>query len=233
MKRTLAVLAVLMICFQFVPFASAQSGEWTCPDCGKVNSGLFCGSCGRPKETPSPTPSPAPTPSPTPVPETWQCRYCEGTNPWEDAYCNYCGTKKSASEGKRFENPVAPLYRGMTKEEVKAACGGEPIYKFYYHGYQTYVEYDYSDGKLIKIELNVTLSDISFVNFFRLVMADFGYDGWSEIAYIDGNQGPYSMKSTEDMDMIVLGTVSNNVLIIFPTIQWDNVKAGRELVKQE
>ena len=127
MKKMLAVLAALVICFQFVPSAFAQGGEWTCTECGNVNTGLFCGACGRPKETPSPTPSPAPTPSPTPKPETWQCYFCMGNNPWDNVYCNYCGVKKTTLTGTHFENPVAPLYLGMTKKERSSRRRGRNL----------------------------------------------------------------------------------------------------------
>ena len=45
MKRMLVLLLSLAIFCTLVP--SAMAGSWTCPDCGKKNSGDYCGECGR------------------------------------------------------------------------------------------------------------------------------------------------------------------------------------------
>ena len=233
MKKILSAMTALVICFLLIPFSLAQSGEWTCQECGKVNTGLFCGACGHPKETPSPTPSPTPKPSPTPAPETWQCLYCEGINPWENSYCNYCGIKKSGPKGIRFENPVAPLYYGMTPADVKEACGGERISKFSYHGYTAYVDYLYDKDRLYRIHINISPSQITFSRFLNLVQSDFGFDGWDPVMYLDGYSSPYTGKSMDEVHMVLVGTDSEIILAIDLKLNWDNIKAGRELVKQE
>ncbi len=61
---------------------NATKDGWTC-QCGKANTGKFCGECGSPK------------PVPTPVAGTWKCecgRDCTGN------FCPDCGKPKPANE---------------------------------------------------------------------------------------------------------------------------------------
>jgi membrane protease subunit (stomatin/prohibitin family) len=60
-----------------VPAAPAANG-WTCPKCGTVNSGNFCGNCGEKK----------------PDSGKWICPKCGKEN--EGNFCGNCGEKKPA-----------------------------------------------------------------------------------------------------------------------------------------
>ena len=55
---------------------AAPVNGWTCPKCGQVNTGNFCGQCGTPK----------------PVTNKWICPQCGKEN--EGNFCGQCGTKK-------------------------------------------------------------------------------------------------------------------------------------------
>lgn len=55
---------------------AAPVNGWTCPKCGQVNTGNFCGQCGTPK----------------PVSNKWICPQCGKEN--EGNFCGQCGTKK-------------------------------------------------------------------------------------------------------------------------------------------
>ncbi len=64
---------------------AAPAGGWTCPACGKVNTGNFCPSCGAKK------------------PEAaagWTCPTCGKVN--EGNFCTNCGTKKPEASGSWF-----------------------------------------------------------------------------------------------------------------------------------
>ena len=58
----------------------APAGGWTCPKCGKVNTGKFCPECGTSK----------------PADESWTCPKCGKANTGK--FCSECGTAKSAGE---------------------------------------------------------------------------------------------------------------------------------------
>lgn len=55
----------------------AEEGGWTCPKCGKVNTGKFCSECGEPK----------------PAGE-WFCSNCGHKNPAGTKFCPECGHAK-------------------------------------------------------------------------------------------------------------------------------------------
>ena len=59
--------------------APAAAPGWTCPQCGNVNTGKFCGECG--------TPMPAPE-----VPAEWACPQCGTVNAGK--FCSECGTPR-------------------------------------------------------------------------------------------------------------------------------------------
>ena len=63
---------------QPMPGAAPVAGGWTCPQCGNVNTGKFCGECG--------------TPMPAPVSNDWTCPKCGTTNAGK--FCNECGTPR-------------------------------------------------------------------------------------------------------------------------------------------
>ena len=52
---------------------------WTCPQCGNVNTGKFCGECGTPKPVPEP-------------PAEWTCPQCGNVN--TSKFCGECGTPR-------------------------------------------------------------------------------------------------------------------------------------------
>ncbi len=55
---------------------AAPAGGWTCPQCGSVNNGNFCGQCGTAK----------------PAPATWICPQCGQENAGN--FCGQCGTAR-------------------------------------------------------------------------------------------------------------------------------------------
>lgn len=60
--------------------AAPQSGganSWTC-ECGSVNTGKFCPSCGKPK----------------PVQQYWFCPECGNKNGADTKFCPECGTRR-------------------------------------------------------------------------------------------------------------------------------------------
>ncbi len=57
----------------------AQPQGWTCPTCGTVNTGNFCGQCGTKKPAPQ-------------QPAGWTCPTCGTVNTGN--FCGQCGTKK-------------------------------------------------------------------------------------------------------------------------------------------
>ncbi len=61
---------------QAAPLNTAAVNGWTCPKCGTVNTGNFCGQCGTAK----------------PVSNKWICPQCGKEN--EGNFCGQCGTKK-------------------------------------------------------------------------------------------------------------------------------------------
>ena len=61
---------------QAAPLNTAAVNGWTCPKCGTVNTGKFCGQCGTAK----------------PVSNKWICPQCGKEN--EGNFCGQCGTKK-------------------------------------------------------------------------------------------------------------------------------------------
>jgi membrane protease subunit (stomatin/prohibitin family) len=58
--------------------AAAPAGGWTCPKCGTVNTGNFCGNCGEKK----------------PADGKWICPKCGAENAGN--FCSTCGEKKPA-----------------------------------------------------------------------------------------------------------------------------------------
>ena len=58
--------------------AAPAAGTWTCPKCGKVNDGNFCGQCGEKK----------------PDDGKWICPKCGKEN--DGNFCGQCGEKKPA-----------------------------------------------------------------------------------------------------------------------------------------
>ena len=96
MKKSIAVLLVMVLCFASVSFAeenwtcprcggangnedafcefcgAARPSEWVCPVCGRTNMNSFCGGCGTAKPDPTPVSvtvtMSAPEPASTPVP---------------------------------------------------------------------------------------------------------------------------------------------------------------------
>lgn len=55
----------------------AEEGGWTCPKCGKVNTGKFCSECGEPKPA-----------------GDWFCSNCGHKNPAGTKFCPECGHAK-------------------------------------------------------------------------------------------------------------------------------------------
>ena len=87
-KKALAVLlSVLLVLGSACSFA--EGGEWTCPDCGAVNTTNFCTKCGakKPDEIICPT---------------CGAKYPAGT---DTAFCGDCGTKlqQAASRSVKYE----------------------------------------------------------------------------------------------------------------------------------
>ena len=61
--------------------AKAEAGGWTCPKCGKVNTGKFCSECGASKPAEA---------------GVWTCPKCGKSNTGK--FCSECGTAKPAGE---------------------------------------------------------------------------------------------------------------------------------------
>ena len=62
--------------------AAAPAEGWTCPQCGSVNGGNFCGQCGTAKPVPPEPEQPA----------TWFCTNCGAEN--DANFCGQCGTPR-------------------------------------------------------------------------------------------------------------------------------------------
>ena len=85
MKRMLVLLLSLAIFCTLVPSAMADS--WTCPDCGKKNSGDYCGECGRYVH------ANVEREINLVRSEDWFCLNCGNIS--TDKFCSSCGSKRS------------------------------------------------------------------------------------------------------------------------------------------
>lgn len=56
-----------------------EAGSWTCPKCGKANTGKFCSECGEPKPAKA---------------DTWYCSNCGHKNAAGTRFCPECGHPK-------------------------------------------------------------------------------------------------------------------------------------------
>ncbi len=65
------------------PAQAAPADGWTCPKCGKTNTGKFCMECGTPKPAPA---------------AKWVCPKCGKEN--EGKFCMECGTPKPVAPAK-------------------------------------------------------------------------------------------------------------------------------------
>lgn len=214
----------------------SESGEWTCTECGNVNTGNFCVSCGTPRVSPTPIPTAEPTPAPTPEPEVWKCRYCKGVNSKTSAFCRYCGSAKPDSGKEHADNPVAELYKGMSREDVIRSCGGKEITSFKYDFLDLHVDFKYDEyEKLKSVTLNINSSYISFENFVFMIRRDYGADNWSSLR--DLGFARVTTKEYDDARWTImctdLGSMYMSTWIIEPLVSWDNVRMGRETVQRE
>ena len=74
MKRVFAIVLIIVLALSTL-YTSAD-GTWTCPNCGRNSSGMFCGGCGTPKPE-----------------ETWTCPNC-GREGNTDKFCPSCATPR-------------------------------------------------------------------------------------------------------------------------------------------
>ena len=112
LTHVLAVLLYLVLVFTTCSYAAAE--EWTCPECGAVNSTNFCNMCGT--EKPS-----------------WTCPKCgqEVTG----NFCNVCGTPRDAAEGSAAERD------GEERNAEDVGASGQNVYvEEGIHRYEYYVE---------------------------------------------------------------------------------------------
>lgn len=89
--RVLAVALVFMLAFG-TGCSLADSGEWTCPDCGKTgNTDNFCSHCGAKR------------------PESgWTCPDCGKTGN-TDQFCTYCGAKKPSQNKQKVDQQLEQI----------------------------------------------------------------------------------------------------------------------------
>ncbi len=80
MKRTVAAIILLVL---LVSACSAIAEDWTCPKCGRINTGNFCPDCGTEKPA-------------------WTCLNCGREN--FSAFCENCGAAKPGED--TYETPV-------------------------------------------------------------------------------------------------------------------------------
>ena len=234
MKKLISFLLLLSVLL-INSTGLAEDAEWTCTNCGNVNTGNFCVSCGQPRVSPTPVPTAEPTPEPTPEPGVWKCRYCKGENDKASAFCRYCGTAKPDPDKEHADNPVADLYKGMSREEVIKACGGKEITTLKYHHLNLHVQYKYDEYEKLKtINLNINSSYVSYSDFIFMIRQDYGADNWSPVR--DLGFAKITTKEYDDAKWTLqssnLGDMYMQTLIIEPLISWDNVKMGRESVRK-
>lgn len=98
MKKKLPVLLVVLILLCSIS-VSALAEEWTCPDCGAVNTGNFCSNCGLKK----------------PAAGAWTCKNCGTVNTGN--FCTNCGEKVPAS--------TAPSAGAISNIRFKALDNGD------------------------------------------------------------------------------------------------------------
>lgn len=67
------VLCLLVLVLAVTACTAVAEGEWTCPDCGKVNTTKYCTSCGA-------------------MHKVWNCPNCGTLN--SDAFCGECGAAR-------------------------------------------------------------------------------------------------------------------------------------------
>ena len=235
MKRLVSFLLLLSVLL-INGLGLSENVEWTCDNCGTVNTGNFCVSCGTPRVSPTPVPTAEPTPEPTPEPEVWKCRYCKGENNKGNAFCSYCGNAKPDPNKEHADNPIAELYKGMTKEEVIQSCGGKEITTFKYHYLDLIVNFNYDEYERFDyVTLSINSSYVSFDDFVFMIRDDFGADNWSPLK--DAGYFVLTRKEYDDAIWAIQSTNVGNMYMftwyIRPQISWDNVKIGRETVEKE